>query len=165
MPVESPLEHLVELGSRQRLEFEPRNSAVSSESPQRIWDGQSTAQCQQYGRETPDGDVIDEPRREPVEQVHVVHRQDDRPTFGPVLQILAEDGQQVRLIDLMQVAGKKLSQRTEGKWTQRFRSGNPFDVVVRSSSSEPRESIAFFRLRPVRLPGHRIGLGPQWHRI
>ena len=42
-PVESPLEHFVELGSRQRLEFEPRNSAVASEPPQRIWDGQSTA--------------------------------------------------------------------------------------------------------------------------
>ena len=47
--------------------------------------------------------------------MHVVNRQDDRPTFGPVLQIMAEDGQQVRLIDLTQVAGKKLSQRTEGK--------------------------------------------------
>jgi hypothetical protein len=35
------------------------------------------------------------------------------------------------LVDLVQVAGKELSQRTEGEWAQRFRSGNPFDVVVR----------------------------------
>ena len=63
--------------------------------------------------------------------MHVVHRQDDRPTLRPALQILAEDSQEVHLIDLVQVAGKKLSQRTEGKWPHRFRSSNPFDVVVR----------------------------------
>ena len=136
-PVECLLEHFVELGSRQRLEFEPRNSAVSSESPQRIGDCQSTAKCQKYGRQTRDGDVVDEPCREPIEQVHVVDRQDDRPSSGPVLQILAEDGQQVHLVNLVQVAGKKLSQRTEGKWAQRFRRGDPFDVMV----SRPAQNL------------------------
>ena len=145
--VESPLEHLVELGSRQCLELEPRNSAVSSESAQGIGDGRSTAQCEKHGRQTPEGDIVDEPRREPVEQVHVLHRQDDRPTFGPVLQILAEDGQQVHLVDLVQLAGKELSQRTERKWAQRFRSGNPFDVVVRRPAQSLVNQSAFFRLR------------------
>src|ERR1700722_12532342 len=129
--VECLLEHFVELGSRQRLEFEPRNGAVSGESAQRIGDWQSTAKCQKYGRQTRDGDVVDEPCREPIEQVHVVDRQDDRPSSGPMLQILAEDGQQVHLVNVVQVAGKELSQRTEGKRAQRFRSGDPFDVMVR----------------------------------
>ena len=88
---------------------------MSGESAQRIGDKRSTAQCENHGGQTTDGDVVDESRREPVEQVHVIHRHDDRPPVGPLLQSLAEDGQEVRLIDVTQVAGKKLSQRTEGK--------------------------------------------------
>src|ERR1700761_1036499 len=76
-PFQSPLEHLVELGSRQGLKFEPRKRAVSSESAQRIGDGRSTAQRQEHGRQTPDGDVVDKSRGGPVEQVHVVDGEDD----------------------------------------------------------------------------------------
>ena len=42
------------------------------------------------------------------------------------LQLLAEDSQEVQLVDFVQIAGKKLSQRTAGERTQRLRRSNPF---------------------------------------
>jgi hypothetical protein len=62
--------------------------------------------------------------------VHVVHRQDDRPTLGAALQMLAENTQQVELIYFVQIAGEKLSERAEGERTHRFRSSNPFTVMA-----------------------------------
>ena len=102
--VQRPLEHLVELGSRQCLQLQPRDVTVSAESVECIRDRGSAAKCQKDGREPPDGDVVDESGREAIEQVHVVHRQDDRPTLGAALQMLAEDTQQVDLIDFVQIA-------------------------------------------------------------
>jgi hypothetical protein len=75
--------------------------------------------------------------------VHIVHREDNRATFGPALQILAQHAQQVHLVDLVQVAGKKLSQRTEGKRPHRFRSVNPFDVVARRRTQDLVDQARF----------------------
>ena len=87
------------------LQFQSRNIAVSAQSGQCIRDRGSAAKGQQNGRQPPDRHVVDESRREAIEQVYVVHRQDDRPALGTALQVLAEDTQQVDLIDFVQIAG------------------------------------------------------------
>ncbi len=103
--VQRPLEHLVELGPRYCLQFQPRNVTVSTEPVQCVRDRGSTAQGQKNGRKPPDRDVIDESRREAIEQMYIVDRQDDRLPLGTVLQLPAEDIQQVDLIDFVQIAG------------------------------------------------------------
>jgi hypothetical protein len=58
--------------------------------------------------------------------------------------------EQIELIDLVQVAGKKLRQRTERKWPHRFRSGNPLNMVARSRAQDLVDQSGFSDPRPPR---------------
>ena len=124
----------------------------------------SAAKCQKDGRQSPDGDIVDETGREPIEQMHVVHRQDDRPTLGSALQILAQNTQQVHLVDIVQIARKKVSERTEREWPHRFRSGNPLDVVVRRPTQNLTNQAGLSDSSLSGDGGRRIDPGPRWRR-
>ncbi len=61
--------------------------------------------------------------------MHIVHCQDDRPTLGSALQTMAQNTQQVYVLDVVQIARQKVSERPEGKRPHRFGGRYPFDVV------------------------------------